>query len=97
MKNEKNSNEKEAWYEPDDGPLTDEQIAWIREKSKATNIPEESFTQCLFTQIENGTYKKDEYTYEADDGPLTDEQWAIIDKLNPLKDVSEDEVINRLF
>lgn len=84
-------------YEPDDGPLTPEQIEWIRANSSATNIPEESFTECLFTQIENGTYGKDEAWYEPDDGPLTNEQLAAISEANPLKDVSEDEVINRLF
>lgn len=96
MKNEISS-KQEAWYEPDDGPLTPEQIEWIRAKSSATNIPEESFTECLFTQIENGTYGKDEPWYEPDDGPLTDEQLAAIREANPLKDVSEDDVINRLF
>lgn len=35
-------------YEPDDGPLTDEQIALIRKHSSATGIPDSAFTRRLF-------------------------------------------------
>jgi hypothetical protein len=35
-------------YEADDGPLTDEQDRWIREKSSATNVSDDEFTERLF-------------------------------------------------
>lgn len=38
-------------YEPDDGPLTDEQLDAIRAASSATNTPEELFTESLFDKI----------------------------------------------
>lgn len=37
-----------TWYEPDDGPLTDEQIATIRQQSSATQTPEEHFNYGQF-------------------------------------------------
>lgn len=35
-------------YEPDDGPLTAEQLEQIRSASSATKTPEELFTEKLF-------------------------------------------------
>ena len=35
-------------YEPDDGPLTDEQIEAIRKASSATDVPRENFNKRLF-------------------------------------------------
>lgn len=37
-----------AYYEPDDGPLSDAQHAAIREASTAWKIPDENFTKRLF-------------------------------------------------
>lgn len=39
-----------AYYEPDDGPLSDVQHAAIREASKASSIPWQNFTEGLFSE-----------------------------------------------
>jgi|GEM_PF-4729586 len=40
----------EPRYEKDDGPLTDNQLAAIREASPATNTPDVNFTWRLFPE-----------------------------------------------
>lgn len=53
--------------------------------------------EACYERVDGQLTPEPEPWYEADDGPLTDEQLDAISKANPLKDVSEDEVINRLF
>lgn len=47
-----------AYYEPDDGPLSDVQHAAIREASKASDIPWQNFTKGLFEPPKEVTYSE---------------------------------------
>uniref|UniRef100_A0AB39CE45 Uncharacterized protein n=1 Tax=Pseudomonas phage HRDY3 TaxID=3236930 RepID=A0AB39CE45_9VIRU len=66
-------------YEPDDGPLTDEQLEAIRAASPATDTPEELFTENLFPKAGALADQISRIIREVFGAELT-KQWPILDR-----------------
>lgn len=66
-------------YEPDDGPLTDEQLDAIRAASPASDTPEELFTENLFEKKVGTLSEEIPRIIREVFGPQGTKQWPTLD------------------